>query len=106
MAKEELRSEWEARINEFKSSGQSQASWCKEKSINLRTFNYWYVKFKKPTEQNNNTTNWLSLKVDELGKKVDTSSIRVQIGNAVIEIQPEFDAELLVKIVKTLSLLC
>jgi hypothetical protein len=44
MTKVEQQSQWAARVNEYKSSGLSQAAWCKTKKINLRTFNYLRVK--------------------------------------------------------------
>jgi hypothetical protein len=88
-------------------SGMSQAAWCRENNINLRTFNYWYVKFKNASKQDSTKTSWLSIKVDELGKRENISStIRIRIGNAVIEIIPGFDSDHLVKVVKVLNSVC
>jgi hypothetical protein len=37
-------------VEQYKKSGQSKEKFCKEKSINLHTFEYWYQKFRKSTE--------------------------------------------------------
>lgn len=57
MTKEQLRKEWEAKIAEFKISGKSQSAWCREKSINLRTFNRWYVWSRKNSERQEKPAN-------------------------------------------------
>jgi len=51
MTKENLQKAWLEKVNQFKASGKTQAIWCKEQGINVRTFNYWYVKFKEPASQ-------------------------------------------------------
>jgi len=41
MAKENLQKAWQEKVNQFKASGKTQAIWCKEQGINVRTFNYY-----------------------------------------------------------------
>jgi len=106
MAKGHSRNEWEIQIEEFKASGLSQVVWCREKHINLRTFNYWYVKFKNISSEQIAPTSWISLKVDEPDEKHLPSLITIKLGNAVIEVKPGFDAEHLHKVAKVLSSLC
>jgi hypothetical protein len=102
----ELRNEWETRISEFKTSGQSQAAWCREKNINQRTFNYWYRKLKNTSSSEENTTNWLSMKLERRFEHPEASAINIKLGNAIIETKPEFNTEHLLKIIRTLSSLC
>jgi len=106
MTKKGLRSEWEAKINEFKTSGQSQAAWCKEKKINIHTFNYWFVKFKNAIAQEEKQTSWMPLTVSNSGKNTEDSTINIKIGNVIIDIKHGFDPELLLKVTEALRTLC
>jgi len=106
MTKVEQQSQWAARVNEFKASGLSQAAWCKTKKINLRTFNYWFVKSNKAVSQTIKPSSWISLKASELNKIPKASTLTVKIGQAVVEVKPGFDSKLLLNIVEALSSLC
>ena len=37
----ELRKEWEKRITDCKSSGQTQVKWCESNNISIHQFRYW-----------------------------------------------------------------
>ena len=106
MIKEELRKEWSDRVLQFKASGQAQSAWCREQDINIRKFNYWYIKSKKPVSQTSNPSKWVSLKVAEQKAKPQDSVLVIKIGQAALEVKPEFDQKFLVEVLKTLSLLC
>lgn len=41
MGKEDLRKEWEARITNFKASGQSGAAWCAANNLKPNQLWYW-----------------------------------------------------------------
>jgi len=105
-ALEELQKEWKERIEKFQASSQSQAGWCRERNINLRTFNYWYYKLKNEANQQEKSTNWLSVKLEKTFKQPEASLIKIKLGNAVIEIRPGFDTEHLLKVVRALNSLC
>ena len=47
MSRIELPNEWERRMVEFRSSGQSASAWCASSGINLQRFQYWQRKFAK-----------------------------------------------------------
>lgn len=106
MTKEEQRKQWIDRVEEFKKSGQTQAIWCKERNINLRTFNYWYCKFKNTGDKQNNTANWLSVKLDKALKEPVASVLSIKVGNAVVEVNKEVDADHLLKVLKVLNSIC
>jgi hypothetical protein len=109
MTKEELiklRTEWERRICDFKASGQSQSLWCREKGINLRTFNYWYLKLKHSTDTVEKSPNWISMKIEKSFDQEEKQAINIKIGNAIIETNSRFDPEHLLKIIRTINSLC
>ncbi len=64
MTKTELRKEWEARVAEFKASGQSTSAWCAAHDLKPRQLWYWLRKYKKvtPTAM---PSQWLSVEVDD-----------------------------------------
>lgn len=98
--------EWESIVGEFKTSGQSQSNWCKQKGINLRTFNYWHCKFKNATINKKKTTDWVPIRVENCKKEVQNPTINIRIGKVFIEIKPDFDVELLLKLAKVLTSIC
>lgn len=106
MTKEEQRKQWIDRVEEFKASGKTQAEWCKERNINIRTFNYWYCKFRNPENIKNSSNSWLSVKIENALKKTESSVISIKIGNAIIEISSGFDADHLSKVLRVLNSLC
>ena len=106
MKKEEVRNQWIDRVAEFKASGLSQTAWCKTKNINLRTFSHWVTKSKNNTQQKGKQSNWIALKSSELEQKPKSSSITVKIGQAALEINSDFDPQLLSNILKVLNALC
>ena len=61
---------WEKRFNEFQASGKTQAAWCKEKNINPRTFNFWYLKLQReqtqPQKQIREPVKWLAIDTKEI----------------------------------------
>ncbi len=106
MTKEEQRQQWIDRVEEFKASSQTQVEWCKERNINIRTFNYWYCKFKNTDDKQNNTANWLTVKLNKTLKEPNTSILAIKIGKAVVEVNPGVDTDHLSKVLRVLNSIC
>jgi hypothetical protein len=104
--KEELRTDWILKIAEFKKSGKSQSAWCRDNSINLRTFNYWITKSKKASPQITNKSNWITITPAEANTIQKESTLTVKIGKAVLELNSDFDQSLFMNVVKVLNSLC
>jgi hypothetical protein len=102
-----LRKEWEPRISDFKSSGQTQTSWCADHELNIHQFRYWLRKFNSPelneTKVSSNT-NWLSIDIDD--QKGTGNSISVKVGEVTIEVKPGYDPVLFLDVVMKLKSLC
>lgn len=100
-----LYKEWVKLIEEFKTSGKSQAQWCREKNIKVKAFNYQYRKYKKDNKINVpefNKTNWLPIEL----KPVNLSKLTIRVGKAVIEIEKDYDEELLQNVIRSLEAIC
>jgi hypothetical protein len=115
---------WEEKVNEYKKSGIgiSQSKWCKENNLSLRSFNYWYCKFKKIDKENkendancskkdedeDNQTKWIPIIIQEKDEDENKNKVGIviSIGKAKIEINKGFDAQSLYEVVKVVNLLC
>ncbi len=93
-AKEALRKVWETRVAEFRASGLSVPQWCIKHDLKLHQLRYWLKKFNQGTTPQ---VQWLPFDLSE------PAAISIRMAGAVIEVQPDFDPELLLRVVKTLS---
>lgn len=75
---------WEKLIEEFKSSGKSQAQWCRENNLKVKAFNYQYRKLRRITQnsQIDKQTNWMPVKLEPM----ISSKLSISVGKAVMEI--------------------
>ena len=94
-ARAELRKAWEARVAEFRASGLSVPKWCEQHGLKPNQLRYWLKKFSR--EQERPQVQWLPLDLSE------PAAIAIRVEKAVIEVQPDFDPELLLRVVRTLS---
>lgn len=108
MSKEELRALWLERIEAFKSSGQTQAAFCRENGLNIKQMGYWLRKYRSK-EQNSNcgsNSSWLALDVQNSLNEAHGNAINVRVGKVVVEVNPGFDQRHLMDILKVLQALC
>ncbi len=106
MTRAELQKLWEARIAEYRESGQSVKEWCaSHEGISPRQLWYWLRKFKNQTTAPPESSNrWLPIEISEQGSP--EQSLLVKIGPASIEVRPGFDPALLTQVVQVLMALC
>ena len=90
MTKENLQKAWLEKVNQFKESGKTQAIWCKEQGINVKKFNYWYVKFKDPTATKKNQVNWLPVRVEKVYLACGSTDMRKSIDGLAAIVQVSF----------------
>lgn len=96
--------DWDNLIEEFKTSGKSQAQWCREKNLKAKVFNYHYRKHRKMIQNNpsDKKINWIPVKLDQL----ISAKLNIRVGKAVIEIENGYDEKLLQNVVKSLEAIC
>jgi hypothetical protein len=105
MNKSELRMEWEQRITNFLSSGQSASKWCAANEVSIHQFWYWKKRLKTAQDNIEDSPRWLSLEMDDSIEN-PKSRLLVKVGQASVDVEPGFDPKLLVAVVRTLQSLC
>ena len=107
MTKEELRLEWAARIEGFNGSRQTQVAFCADHGLDIKRFGYWLRKYRAANQvEERKTSQWLTLEVRNNEISSQNNSLKVRMGNAVIEVNQGFDRKLLLDIVKALDSIC
>lgn len=113
MSKEEVRKQWEKRVEEYKASNMSASAWCRANNINPSTFWYWLnrdktkvntsVKLKKESEQ----LEWLPIEIkDDKKTEINEDTFVVKIGSAIIEVKEGFNRNLFKDIIDVLVSSC
>ncbi|MFD2444116.1 IS66 family insertion sequence element accessory protein TnpB [Bacillus sp. CGMCC 1.16607] len=105
MNKSELRIEWEQRMDNFISSGQSASKWCIANDINIHQFWYWKKRLKALQTQVTVSSKWLSVEMDDSTENSNNALI-VRVGQASVEVKSGFDPKLLLDVVRTLRSIC
>lgn len=106
MNKTPLEQEWDERIANYKASGLSAREWCNLHEMKIHQLHYWLRKDKTTKEKQalaSASTKWLPL---SLIQENPSDMLIVKVGAAKIEITPDFNPELLLKVVQTLKQLC
>jgi hypothetical protein len=104
------REEWRRRVDEFRASGQSAAAWCAAQGIKPQLMYYWLKRF--PTTEDmvvaNIETQWLPVHVsDDCSRSaVGNGSLLLRIGDAVVEVNPDFNPRLFADVERALIGLC
>mgnify|MGYP005846052641 CR=1 FL=1 len=103
---QERRLQWEKRIAEYRSSGQSVREWCAANGLDPNRLWYW-LRRTRTEDAEPQATRWLPVEVtgraDGGGQ---AAGLLVRVGKAGIEVRPGFDPELLVAVVRALSEAC
>lgn len=105
--KEQRRHEWAARIEDYKTSGQTMAAWCNINGCNIEQLKYWLRKFKNASilEAESVPVRWTPLSANDL-PAFPSSTLIVRVGPTRIELEPGFNEKLLLTVVKALQPLC
>lgn len=105
-----MHKDWEARISEFSSSGQSRRTWCEANHVSLHQFQYWFGKLSREESGfHPQPSAWAQIQVKESiqDERCDLeSTLSVRIGLAVIEVRQGYNPSLLLDVVKVLQKLC
>jgi hypothetical protein len=96
-----LRNEWEQRIDDYKSSGQTQAKWCEANGISIHQFNYWKKRIKNQ-QMDKEDNSWVPLVIED-SKPFQCESLLIKIGSVSIEVNPGFNPTLLTEAIKVLK---
>jgi hypothetical protein len=97
MTVEERWGYWERCLAEQADSGLSARAWCRQAGVAYGTFSYW--RSRVPSESPVVPVRLIPV-VDE---SPSPAVLRIVVGGACIEVGPEFDADLLRRVVAALS---
>lgn len=98
---------WKKRVEEFLKTNKTQASWCKENNYAIKTFNFWFRRFKKQSSTiQSPVVNFIPIKVQNETTPISVSPIVIKITSATIEVRTGFDSKLLLEVVRTLGEIC
>jgi hypothetical protein len=102
---EQKRILWEERIAAFQTSGQTVSGWCRERDISEHQMRYWLRRIlpKRAKTQESVSSHWVQ--VDSSGNTA-RSGISLCIGNVTLDVQPGFDQQVLVEVLRSLMSLC
>lgn len=108
MSRSNLQEEWEDRIAHYKASGMTQAEWCQHQDLSIHKLKYWLYKVNRPKHNENKQSNWIPLAVEEESSSSNNTieTIQVKIGQAVVEIKPDFDPIFFANVIKVLKTVC
>jgi len=107
MAKTELQQLWEARIAEYRASGQGAKQWCAAHNVTPRQLWYWLRKLRNRKDASPvKPTRWLPVEVCEQSPPDQGNALLVKVGQAGIEVRPGFDPALFSQVVRVLVTLC
>lgn len=103
---EELRKEWERRIALYKRSGMTQSKWCEVNDLSYHQFKYWIKKVNASTNTIKTNSKWIPISIDHEPNHSQNESLHIKIGQAIVEVKPDFNPTLLANVVKVLQTLC
>ncbi|WP_025683047.1 IS66 family insertion sequence element accessory protein TnpA [Paenibacillus maysiensis] len=107
--RDKRRHEWTIRVADYKASGLTMSAWCTANHRSKESLKYWLRKLKQDSSSSStHSTNWLPITVADPPSAaiVNASTLIVRIGQASIELHPDFDPHLLCKIVHALESPC
>lgn len=98
--------EWQTRITAFQASGKTIAAWCRINDFKVHQLQYWLQKQRSESEPSSKPAQWLSVEIKHADADSKELPLLVKVGSTTIEVHPGFNAELLLDVVRILSITC
>lgn len=102
----ELKIQWEKRISDLRVSGQTQSDWCKSNNVSIHQLKYWIRKIEGPRNTRELNPKWVPMEIDNDSPEVSNETLQIKVGQATIEVKPDFDPTFLTNVIKVLKTLC
>jgi len=97
--------EWRELIDQMRSSGQTQRSWCEANSINVKTMGNWIRRFKqRPADEESNVFVSAGM-ISKVSPAPTRQQIRIEIAGCIVTVEDGFDTATLKSVVKVLATL-
>jgi len=101
MRKEDRQLEWMERLGDYRASGLTMRAWCEERQVSFHKLRYWLRTTKRKESVPAATASFVPLTLSEAA--ATGASLVVRVGEARIELEPGFNAELLRDVVQALK---
>lgn len=102
--KQALRILWKERVRDFRASGMSAVSWCKEHQLKTHQLWYWIQQYEKPNQPKPSPA-WIPIRIDESPQPIE-DRLLLRLGEITLEVKPGFNRQLLADVVSVLSQPC
>ena len=90
---------WQQRIGQYETSGQTREAYCSEQGIKVHTLDYWRRKITQASAEKPSVESWIPVKI--LDEEAD--SIELSVGKVRIKVRTGFNRELLSEVVQVLA---
>jgi transposase-like protein len=100
------RNDWRAIVMAYKTSGQTQSQWCQANNVNLNNLRYWLQKDKPTVTTPEKSCQWLTLEVDAPEATIHNQQLTLQIGPVCLRVNPGFNPQFLIEVVKAIIAAC
>ena len=101
----ERRDAWARRIEQFESSGQKKAPWCRANDIDSKALSRWMKKLSSEKELKDVKPQRFILAETTVEKQVCVG-VRIKIGGATIEVDSDFNKDALANVIQIVSCVC
>lgn len=101
MANQEKQRLWNERIEAFLASGLSQAAWCREQGLRENQLGYWLRKRSVAAAALTNK-GWIRVHAAMPHK----SGVSLRVGSITLEIESDFDGQVLTDVIRSVMALC
>jgi len=103
----EYRKQWEERVADYHSSGQSVTEWCKDRGVKPEQLWAWLRRV-KPADKPAGLvpSKWVTVEIGSPATFATNNGLLVKVGKAIVEVKPGFNPALLTDVVRSLSTLC
>ena len=110
MSREDVTQIWRERLADLAMSGTTQKLWCQRNGIPTHQLAYWKRRLNdaEGSVERGGTVDWCPVQlVSEAASGSPASrraALTIRVGNASIDVTPDFDVELLARVVRVLDL--
>lgn len=105
--KEQVRLDWKQKVNDFRTSGLSMKKWSVQEGVKVYQLQYWCSKYPIVETDSLPKEGWATVNLNnDKHTIIKSSNLKISIGKCNIEINPGFDSDLLLEVIKVLSEAC
>lgn len=111
MTDAERRAFWRKRVAAYHESGLTVAEWCRRNDVREGQMRRWIKRIaeeSEPARAQAREPRWLVVDVEDKTARAASQggTITLRIGNVSVDVRPDFDADLLCRVIQVLNATC